>query len=475
MTRSTSPRAVAVACLLALVGCGGDVSLPDRSPGPAVDDEGDAGPLVPVETGDSGGPGGLIPAAEDDDHTDPGPTAPVATVTPAVDDPAPAASGLPGFVATGTRMTWYAAAASVAQTGFSITEDPTCSAGGPGCYTDPQTGKFYRKSDEGPDAQGAPTASGDGYSQLDVMAIDGRNVALMSNLYTIDRTFDQLGWTPLGGATINGTSLDGSWLPPAELEQAVANGVGGVMVLAGEYQFGDQLVPSVSFVTGLGSANYQSQTFDRRTGILLSSNGSIAGATTPFTVEGRATPVTGNTQLTMTRLVSVRDRTLPGQDAPVPEWVAGTSTLAYAGNYNWTNPIDSSAGSLDYPMQHTVSFAARTPMWASYTTRTLVPGLAEDTTTPGVGGGVGFYWWDPQALAGFSEGQTLDEDPVTGERLFVSYRGPSPNGTEVVTIASQMPGVETQSTFDMTGLLVAYQVWHGSIGATITVELVQRG
>lgn len=386
----------------------------------------------------------------------------------------PGTPATPNWMAPGTRITWYAAAASVAQSGFSITEDPTCSAGGPGCYTDPQTGTFYRKSDEGPDAQGAPTASGDGFSQLDVMAVDGSSVALMSNLYVIDRTFNQLGWTPLGGATVDGSSLEGSWMPPSQLEQAVATGVGGVLVLTGEFQFGGRIVPSVSFVTGLGSSNYQSQTFDRETGLLLSSNGSTAGPTTPFTIEGQPTPVTGNTQLTMTRLASVRQRTLPGQNAAVPDWVAGTTTLSYAGNYNWTNPIDPSSGNLDFPTEHTVSLGQRGTNWAGFTARTYVPGLAHDTTTPGVGGGVCFYWWDPQALLGMSQGQTLDEDPVTNERLFVSYRGASSSGTEVVVIESQLPGVETRSTYDMTGLLVAYEVWHGSIGATITIELVQR-
>ena len=381
---------------------------------------------------------------------------------------------VPNWISTGTRVTWYAAAASVAQSGFSITEDPTCSAGGPGCYTDPQTGRFYRKSDEGPGAQGAPTASGDGFSQLDVMAVDGRNVALMSNLYVIDRTFNQLGWTPLGGATVDGTSLDGSWMAPSALEQAVAAGVVGVLVLTGEYQFGDRIVPSVSFVTGLGSSNYQSQTFDRETGLLLSSNGSTAGPTTPFTIEGQPTPVTGNTQLTMTRLASVRQRNLPGQNAAVPDWVAGTTTLSYAGNYNWTNPIDPSSGNLDFATEHTVSLGERGSTWAAFTARTFVPGLAHDTTTPGVGGGVSFYWWDPQALQGMSQGQTLDEDPITNERLVVSYRGSSSTGTEVVVIESQMPGVETRSTYDMTGLLVAYEVFHGSGGITISIELVQR-
>lgn len=383
-------------------------------------------------------------------------------------------SGVPNWMAPGTRVTWYAAAASVAQSGFSITEDPACSAGGPGCYTDPQTGTFYRKSDEGPGAQGAPTASGDGFLQLDVIAVDGGNVALMSNMYVIDRTFNQLGWTPLGGATIDGTSFDGSWMPPSELERAVTTGVGGVLVLTGEYQFADRIVPSVSFVTGLGGSNYQSQTFDRETGVLLSSNGSTAGPTTPFTIDGQPAPVTGNTQLTMTRLANMRQRTLPGQNAPVPDWVVGTTTLSYSGNYNWTNPIDPNGGNLDYPTEHTVSLGQRGSTWAAYTAHTLVPGLAVDTTTPGVGSGVGFYWWDPQALQGMSEGQTLDEDPITNERLFVSFRGPSSNGTETVVIESRLPGVETRSTYDMTGLLVDYEVWHGSIGATISVELVQR-
>jgi hypothetical protein len=375
---------------------------------------------------------------------------------------------------SGTRVTWYAAAASVAQSGFSITEDPTCSAGGPGCYTDPQTGKFYRKSDEGPDAQGAPTASGDGFSQLDVMAVDGRNVALMSDLYVIDRNFNQLGWTPLGGGTIDGSSLAGSWVAPSELERAAATGVDGVLVLIGEYQFGDRIVPSVSFVTGLGSSNYQSQTFDRETGLLLSSNGSTAGPTTQFTVNGQPAPVTGNTQLTMTRLANVRQRNLPGQSAAVPDWVADTTTLSYIGNYNWTNPIDPNSGSIDFPTEHTVNLGQRGSTWTTYTARTFVPGLFHDTTMPGVAGGVGFYWWDPQALQGMSEGQTLDEDAITNERLFVSYRGPSSNGIEIVVVERLLPGVHTRSTFDMTGMLVAYEVWHGSIGSTISIELVQR-
>lgn len=428
MTHGAFTRGVAVTCVLALVGWAGQADPAAATPSPA---------------------------------------------TVAADVP-PGPSALPTWLATGTRVTWYAAAASVAQSGFSITEDPACSAGGPGCYTDPQTGKFYRKSDEGPNAQSAPTASGDGFSQLDVMAVDGSNVSLMSNLYVIDRTFNQLGWTPLGGATVDGVSLDGSWLPPAQLEQAVASGIGGVLVLTGEFQLADRVVPSVSFVTGLGSSAYQSQTFDRETGLLLSSNGSTAGPTTPFTIEGQSTPVTGNTQLTMTRLASIRQRMVPGQNAALPDWVAGTTTLSYSGKYNWTNPIDPSTGSLDYPTEHTVTLRERGATSAAYTARTFVPGLAHDITTPGVGGGVGFYWWDPQALRGMTQGQTLDEDPITGERLVVSFRGTSPAGGEVVVIESRLPGVETRSTYDLTGLLVAYEVWHGSIGATISIELVQR-
>ena len=245
MTWAAIARGVVVTCLLALVGCGDGISLPSQLPrSPAV---GAAAPTEIDETAESGGP--PLVASVEGEQTDSDPAARPADLA------LQGLSGVPNWMATGTRITWYAAAASVAQSCFSITEDPTCSAGGHGCYTDPQTGKFYRKSDEGPDAQGAPTASGDGFSQLDVMAVDGRNVALMSNLYVIDRNFNQLGWTPLGGATVDATSLDGSWMPPSELEQAVATGIGGLLVLTGEYQLAERVVPSVSFVTGLGGGN----------------------------------------------------------------------------------------------------------------------------------------------------------------------------------------------------------------------------
>ena len=159
MTCAAVTRGPVVTCLVALVGCGYGISVPSQLPRPAAEDV-----AAPIETDEAVESDGrrLLAASGEGEHTDP------AQAAPSAEFASQGSSGVPNWLATGTRVTWYAAAASVAQSGFSITEDPTCSAGGPGCYTDPQTGKFYRKSDEGPDAQGAPTASGDGFSQLDV-------------------------------------------------------------------------------------------------------------------------------------------------------------------------------------------------------------------------------------------------------------------------------------------------------------------
>ena len=59
----------------------------------------------------------------------------------------------PGWLAPGMRLTWYVAAASVANSRFSIVEDPN------GNLVDPQTGKKYRRTDA-PGGEGQPKQEG---------------------------------------------------------------------------------------------------------------------------------------------------------------------------------------------------------------------------------------------------------------------------------------------------------------------------
>ena len=384
------------------------------------------------------------------------------------------AIGVPGWIQVGTRLTWYAAAASVAQSRFQWIEDPN------GNYLDPTTGKRYRRSDEaGPQGQAPedpPAASGDGLSQIDVLAIEGDNVVLSSNLFTFDRINNLLLHTPVGGGSVPGTSVDGAWIHPQTLAQ-LAGGGAGVTVLRGPYTLGGTAYDSLSLTSGLGGGgNSYSYTYDLQTGVLLSANTTTAGGiTTPLRAPGDPAPPISNTQLTMARFAGFRQRSQPGIDAQNPDWVAGTSQLSYQGTYNWVNPIDPTSGNLTYPMEHTVSIQPGGANWASFRARSVVPGLI-DSQLEGVVGPSGGYWYSPQALASMSVGQVLDQDGLTGDQVTVTFVGVDRTGNDVVVVESLLPGVSTTSSYSRAdGVLLAYQQEAvQTTGITITLQLFDR-
>ncbi|HEY7600460.1 MAG TPA: hypothetical protein VH741_11080, partial [Candidatus Limnocylindrales bacterium] len=213
--------------------------------------------------------------------------------------------------------------------------------------------------------------------------------------------------------------------------------------------------------------------YDTATGLLVAANTSTAGATSPFNIVGEAPPQ-GNTQLTLTRLVNVRERTLPATAGSRPDWVVAGRQLRYAGEYNWTNPIDPSSGNLSYPVEHLVSIDRVGAGWAETSARTLVPALGQDQLVRGVSGPAGLYWFDPASLRTLVQGQALDADPVTTESVTVSFVGQAGDGTSVAVIDSQLPGVATRAVYDSaTGTLVSYDLRLASTGITISLRLVE--
>ena len=93
-------------------------------------------------------------------------------------------AGPPSWVTAGTRISFYEAAASVAASTFAWVEDPN------GTWEDPATGKHYRRTDES--GEGMATASGDGVSQFDVMAVEPAGVVVTNTLYGIDHSTGNL-------------------------------------------------------------------------------------------------------------------------------------------------------------------------------------------------------------------------------------------------------------------------------------------
>ena len=245
----------------------------------------------------------------------------------------------PSWVVPGMRITYYVAAASVAQSSFAWIEDPN------GTWQDPVTGQRYRRTDE--TGEGIGGASGDGYSLFDVLATDAASVTGTNTLYGIDRTSTppNLVLANATGGTVGGSLVDGLWISPEVLAQYRTQRLDGLLVLVGPYALGGTTYDAVAFASTDPSA-YASYTYDSATGLLLVATTRTAGATSPISAPGENAPV-GNTQLTYTQLLGVRQRTVPGLTGSNPAWVATTPRLDYAGTQSIYNPLDPSLGSVD--------------------------------------------------------------------------------------------------------------------------------
>jgi hypothetical protein len=358
----------------------------------------------------------------------------------------------------GTRISFYEAAASVAESSFAWVEDPN------GPWEDPATGKHYRRTDE--TGEGMTTASGDGVSQFDILAVDATGVVLTDALYGIDHTTGNLTMAGVLGGTVTGPVLDGVWINPSTLASLEASPPAGILVLVGPYPLGGKTYQAISFATTDPKA-YQAYTYDTATGLLLAATTSTAGATSPLAAPGE-NPPHGNTQLTSTFLAGARQRTVPGLGGSNPSWVSGTRQLSYSGTYNFTNPVDPSSANLTYPMSLSVALTPGPSPWVPYTATGLVqmPG-AQQTRASSVTGPAGLYWYDPSALAHLTAGQTLDTDPLTGEKFTVA----AADGSSV-TLLDSLPGIASAAQYDRaSGVMQQFQQKQNENGATIALQL----
>ncbi len=131
----------------------------------------------------------------------------------------------------------------------------------------------------------------------------------------------------------------------------------------------------------------------------------------------RTTTITGGpVEMSLTELRGVRQLTVPGIGAAVPDWVAPHPELVYAGIQEFVNPMDPSSAPITSSVSWRTRLAQSGATWAMFETNGTVDmmGSSIPISSSGVIGGAGPYWWDPTALAGMSAGQVLDTDPWTG-------------------------------------------------------------
>ncbi len=363
--------------------------------------------------------------------------------------PPVAEGGPPDWVTPGTRLTWYGAAASVQSSYYTYVEDAD------GDWVDPVTGKRYRRTEE----DEMPTAAGHGVSQTDVLAIEGDDVILSTSLWAIDFETGQLSLLPLWGGRYTGGAVDGAWVRPELLERVASGGTPELQVLRGTYWLGETPVEAVSFLSRT-QGDYASTVFDDASGMLVATTGRYKAAGSP--VHGPLDMPEGNVQIMVTRLVDVRERTLPGLGAATPAWVAPGTQLAYTGDATVSNPFDPDGFGASWPVEVLVTLDEVGDSWATLrsTTATDVNGYVERSEASGATGSTGLYWYDPAALATMAPGTVLDEDPVTTALLTVE----TADGVSV-TLLTEAPGVTVRATYEIASGVLTGLVLEQGMGA----------
>lgn len=361
----------------------------------------------------------------------------------------------PSWVKAGTRITYYVASASVANSSWSWVEDEN------GEWQDPNTGKRYHRTDDPGYDEGVPTAASEGLYQVDVMGVEGSNVVLANTLLLLHR--DRGMFTPglTSGGRYSTSSVMDLWIHPTILAQLEKTGVPGMLVLHGPYDVFGTTYDAIGILDN-SPGSYHSYVYNSSTGVLLAATSRTEGKKSPLKPEG-GDPPQANTLITITRFVGVRQRNAPGLNTQNPTWLARFPQLSYSGKYVWTNPYDPTT-TFTYPMEFSVKFGKGGTTWLPFTSVTTIhiPTL-QPTKGSGVATGAGIFWVDKTVLQRLKAGQKIDEDPITSEVVTIETVGTS-GGKKTVLVSSEMPGISTKFTYDAnTGALITY---------TATVELM---
>jgi len=110
-------------------------------------------------------------------------------------------------------------------------------------------------------------ASGDGVSQVDVVAVEGSGVVLSM---AIDRATDPLAVLPSSGAKLPVGAVDGLWMAPQMLAELQTGSLGGLLVLRGDYPLNGTTYQAISVVNPTPDEGTSGQsTYDVETGVLL--------------------------------------------------------------------------------------------------------------------------------------------------------------------------------------------------------------
>ncbi|MBX3094507.1 MAG: hypothetical protein KF680_08235 [Cryobacterium sp.] len=314
----------------------------------------------------------------------------------------------------GMRVTFYSSSASVRGSTQQAVFKPNCDPSKEDCWVD-GSGRSIGLQD-------VPTASGQGYAQLDVLYLDQQTCVLRITIYTLDPGSGAVATAASGGTVSTESNCEDYWFSPARLQQLPTQDTGGFRVLRGPYTIGNFSFDSVSIGSfGGGSASHSS--YDAASGLLIVASTRSQGGAVPTIVGNTVTPGAGNTQLTYTQWLNSRSLPASGLLERLPAHVQGTTRLVYSCVQVTTLP---GSGAVQIPCHYELALGQRNELWvrARGTLQvsdgiTNIPSVTESEHVIAASGHGG-YLASPTWLASLQQGGVqLDSDPVTGVVAFV--------------------------------------------------------
>lgn len=305
--------------------------------------------------------------------------------------------GPPPAIKAGTRLTYYGGSATIPGVRNKLVPDVN------GNWVDKNTGQKFGESE-------IKGSGGVGYTIVRIGHVDKEAVVVNLSNYLIDTLANTVSYTGGNGFVSNAGAASDYWIHPDILKKIPNSNNVGYVVSRMPYVIGNRKFSAIRFQSESASG-HTAYMYDLDSGILLYLGSSAVGAgvITPG-VNGQAAGGAGNTYISHSQLVEVKDVDIPWAGAPVPQWVTKFNELRYDGTI--ITAIDG-VQPMTQRLNATLTTKAREDGWVRFenTITSQVPNfqpLQSKTQAAAGHASVGGIWISPQALAKLKVGQVID-------------------------------------------------------------------
>jgi hypothetical protein len=352
----------------------------------------------------------------------------------------------PKWLRPGIRLTYYSALANVPGT------DEFWEANENGNWIDRRTGQRYFKRRPSSDTAG----SGHGYTQVNVVSMDGRQVVLEVRAYSFPKYQGPLALVSASSeVTILGFGQDW-WANPEVLQGARNGSFGGLTVLRMNHALDGRTYPALRIqfegtrpvaLTGIGGEMRPGKLKSRHVLVYGIKSGVLLTASTSGASSHGIT-------YTECSLKNSRHVPVPWAGMAAPAWVNRVRELKYTGSLH----VPYGARQVSAPLSVSFSLLRRGRDWGQFQLESSlagpIPSMPKTSTANVVTGSAQFggLWVPPAGLRALRVGQVLDQDPLTGVEVTVSSMNESSVVISEINTVQRMDYTYRRSD----GLLVQY-------------------